>query len=150
MKKIISLCLAAFISLGIFAAPPHVPDSSVKIQKIFNHDFPEATFFKVTPSGHYYMVYYKETQNANSGRVYYDADGNILQTFRYYTGDQLAPFIRAKISKTYVGTDIYGVTEVTNSEEHYYQVILKDSKQMFIIQSDAKGNLRLIEKYKRT
>lgn len=149
MKKIISLCLAALFSAGIYAAPPRLPDSSVKIQKVFHEDFPEATFFQVYPAGSDYMVYYKETQNASSGRVYYDDKGNILQSFKYYSGEELSPFIRAKISKKYSGKEITNVTEVTNNEEHYYNIILKDSKQMFIINSDTKGNLELVKRYKR-
>lgn len=149
MKQIISLCLVVFFSTGIFATPSLVSDSSLKIQKVFQHDFPEVTFFKVYPLGDNYMVYYKETQNESSGRVYYDAEGNILQTFKYYSGQELAPFIRAKIVKKYSGKNISNVTEVTNNEEHYYQIILKDSTQMFIINYDTEGNLHLKDKYKR-
>lgn len=149
MKKIISLCLVALVSAGVYATPFRAPDSALKIQKIFHQDFPEATFFKVSASGDHYVVYYKETQSESSGRVYYDAKGNIVQSFKYYSGDQLAPFIRAKISKKYVGKTISGVTEVTNDEEHYYQIILQDSKQLFIINADTQGNLHLTDKYKR-
>lgn len=149
MKKIISLCFIALFSAGIYAAPVRVPDSAVKIQKIFNQDFPEATFSQVSSAGDNYMVYYKESQNECSGRVFYDAKGNILQTYRYYSGDHLTPFIRARINKKFKGEDIYGVTEVTNSEEHYYQIVLKNSSQLFIIHSDAEGHLTLIHKYKR-
>jgi hypothetical protein len=119
MKKIISLCLAAFISTGIFAAPPHLPDSSGKIKKVFHHDFPEVSNFKIYTSGNEYLVYFNDEENQSSGRVYYDADGNILQTYQYYSGEQLPPFIRAKIDKKYNGKSIFSVTEVTNSDQHY-------------------------------
>ncbi len=149
MKKIISLCLVALFSAGVYATPSRVPDSAVKIQKIFHEDFPEVTFFKVYPFGDSYTVYYKETKNESSGRVYYDAEGNIVQSFKYYSGDQLAPFIRAKISKKYNGKNITNVTEVTNDEEHYYEIVLQDSKQMIVINSDIQGHLHLINKYKK-
>lgn len=149
MKKIISLCLAAFVSISIFAAPSRLPDSSVKIKKIFHQDFPEATYFEVYRTGDDYMVYFKEADSESCGRVYYDANGNITQSFKYYSGEQLSPFIRAKIAKKYSGESIGTVTEVINNEEHYFQIILNDSKQMFIINSDTKGNLQLMKKYKR-
>jgi hypothetical protein len=148
MKKILSICIAALLSAGIYASPARFPDSSVKIQKVFLQNFPEVSYFKIYPAGNNYMVYFKESENESSGRVYYDADGNIVQSYRYYSGKELSPFIRAKIGKKYQGENITNVTEVTNDQEHYYEIILKDGKNMFIIDSDTEGNLQLVKKYK--
>lgn len=149
MKKIFFLFIASVVSSGIFAAPHGAIDSSVKIQKAFHQDFPEVTNFNIYTSGDEYVVYFNDAKNHSSGRVYYDADGNILQTYKYYQGDELPPFIRAKIKAKYDGKEITNVTEVTNADQHYYNIILSDSKQMFTITSDEKGNLQLIKKYKK-
>ena len=150
MKKILSLCIAALFSVGIYASPVRFPDSSMKIQKIFLQNFPEVSYFKVYKDGDNYVVYFKETKNESSGRVYYDADGDMVQSYRYYSGKELSPFIRAKISKKYHVEDITNVTEVINDQEHYYEIILNNAKQMLIIDSDTEGHLQLVKKYKQT
>lgn len=149
MKKILFLFFASVVSTGIFATLPRTIDSSGKIQKVFHQDFPQVTHFKIYTSGDEYVVYFSDDANHSSGRVYYDADGNILQTYKYYTGEQLPPFIHAKIKEKYNGKDISNVTEITDTDQHYYSIILSDSKQMFIVNSDEKGNLQLIKKYKK-
>jgi len=149
MKKILFLIIVSFVSTGIFATPHETIDSSRKIQKVFHQDFPEVTHFKIYTSGDQYRVYFNDDANHSSGRVYYDTDGNILQTYKYYPGEQLPPFIRTKIKEKYDGKNISNVTEITNPDQHYYSIILSDSKQMFIVNADEKGNLQLIKKYKK-
>ena len=148
MRKILFLIIVSFVSTGIFATPHRTIDSS-GIQKAFHQDFPEVAHFKIYTSGGQYVVYFNDDANHSSGRVYYDADGNILQTYKYYTGEQLPPFIRARIKEKYDDKNISTVTEITNPDHHYYSIILSDSKQMFIVNSDEKGNLQLIKKYKK-
>lgn len=149
MKKILLLIIVSVAGTGIFANPHRIPDSSVNIKKIFHQDFPEVTHFNISTLNNEYVVYYNDQASHNSGRVYYDTDGNILQTYKYYTGEQLPPFIRAKIKEKYDGKTISNVTEVTNADQHYYSIILSDSEQMFIVNSDEKGNLQLMKKYKK-
>ncbi|MEO9070655.1 MAG: hypothetical protein ABI261_06440, partial [Ginsengibacter sp.] len=97
MKKIIFLCATAIFSTGIFASPVRVPDKSEKIMKIFHHDFPEIINPKIYPVGNNYMIYFKNENDHSSCRIYYDSAGVVLETYKYYSGDELAPFIRAKI-----------------------------------------------------
>lgn len=150
MKKILFLFITtSIISTGIFATPHRTIDSAGKIQKVFHQDFPEVTHFKIYTSGDEYVVYFSDDANHSTGRVFYDADGNILQTYKYYAEEELPAFIRAKIRAKYEDKDISNVTEVTAPDEHYYSIILKDSKQMLVVNSDDKGNLQLIKKYKR-
>src|SRR6185437_12204908 len=149
MKKIFFLITVSFISTGIFATPLRDIDSSGKIQKVFHQEFPNVTHFKIYTSGDQYVVYFNDDAHHSSGRVYYDTDGNILQSYKYYPGEQLPPFIRDKIKEKYVGKNISNVTEITNSDQHYYSIILTDNKQMYIVNSDEKGNLQLIKKYKK-
>ncbi|HET7118741.1 MAG TPA: hypothetical protein VFI29_19785 [Hanamia sp.] len=149
MKKIIFLCLAALFSTGVFASPLPDPGTSAKILKIFHHDFPEVSSPKIYTVGDYYMIYFKNEENNSSCRIYYDADGKVLQTIKYYSCAELAPFIRAKINSGFKGKDISSVSEVTNGAEHYYQIILKDSKTMFVVDYDVNGSLQKVKRYNR-
>jgi hypothetical protein len=149
MKKIIFLCLASILSTGIFATPLPDPVTSAKILKLFHQDFPEVTNPQINKAGDYYLVYFKNDSDNFSCRIFYDSDGKIIETIKYYSCEQLAPFIRSKINDIYDGKDITSVTEVTNALNHYYHIILKDSKSMFVVDADINGNVHLEKKYKR-
>ncbi|HEY5465250.1 MAG TPA: hypothetical protein VIJ95_18455 [Hanamia sp.] len=149
MKKIIFLCLAALFSTGIFASPLRDPVTSAKILKLFQQDFPEVTHPVINKVGDYYMVYFRNEEDNSSSRISYDSDGNLLETIKYYTSEQLAPFIRIKISNVYKEENITNVTEVTNALNHYYQIILKDSKSMYVVVADVNGNVLSEKKYNR-
>jgi hypothetical protein len=49
----------------------------------------------------------------------------------------------------FVGKNITGVTEVANELEHYYQIVLQDSKLLFVVNADINGNILLENKYRR-
>ncbi len=149
MKKIIFLCLATILCTGIFATPVHSKDASEKVMKIFLHDFPEVTNPTIHAVGNYFMIYFKNEDTNSSCRVYYDADGKMLQTIKYYSCADLSPFIRAKINARFKGKDISSVTEVTNSSDHYYQIVLKDSKSIFIVNSNVNGSMYVEKKFRR-
>ncbi len=144
MKKLISLCLVAIISTtSIFASS--LSDASEKILKLFHHDFPEVQNQTFYDYGDSYMVYFKKDDNS-SCKVYYDLDGAMTKTIKYYVGSELDPFIRSKVNQKYKGKTIYGVTEVISDDEHFYQIILQDNKSWYTIKSDATGSMRLENK----
>ena len=55
-------------------------------------------------------------------------DGIVLSTTRYYTEQNLSPAIRAKVNEKYPGKKIFGITEVSNSENLTYNIVLEDEK----------------------
>ena len=149
MKKIIFLCISSILSTGIFATALPDPGTSAKIMKLFHQVFPEVIQPQIKKVGDYYWVYFKDIENNSSSRIIYDADGKILETLKYYSCEQLAPFIRSKVIAEFVGKKIIGVTEVDNELEHYYQIVLQDSKLMFVVNADINGNILIEKKYKR-
>jgi superfamily I DNA and/or RNA helicase len=151
MKKIIFLCLAAVFSTGIFATPipATVADASAKILKLFHVDFPEISNHTIHKTGDVYMVSFKDAINNYSCKVFYDSNGNMLQTIRYYSDEELAPFIRAKVHSKYQGKKIMNVTELINDNEHFYQMILEDNKSLFVVHSDDKGMMYTEKKFKK-
>lgn len=148
MKKIIFLCLAALISSTLIFAKA-TPDAQEKILKLFHHDFPGAQNELFHDYGDSYMVYFKMNENS-SGRVFYNLDGTIQQTVRYYSTIDLDPFIRAKVEEKYKGKTIYGVTEVASNDQRFYQIVLQNNKSWYIVDSDASGNMTLEKKFNKT
>ena len=151
MKKIFFVFLSIVFSTSIFAAipPSSSPGEAAKILKLFHLYFPEITNAQIKSIGNYYMVHFKNEENKSTCNLYYDTNGNVLETIRYYSGVELAPFLRTKIMTGYEGKTISSVTDVSNINEHYYQIILEDSKSLFIIKADDNGAINLIKKFVR-
>ncbi len=151
MKKLILTCFAAILSAGIFASPSHPAsvDESAKILKIFHQNFPEVSNHSIYHAGDFYIVHFSNEEKQSSCRIYYDKDGNVVQSISYYTAEDLSPFMRSKIAKKYKGKDIEGVTEVTNASQHYYQVIVQDASTMLIVHAYDNGLMHTEKKFKR-
>lgn len=144
MKKIIFVCLAAFISTtSVFAAPASLVTE--KVLKVFHDAFPEVTQPTWYNFDNYYEVYFTNADNS-SCRIDYNPDGIVLNTLRYYGSQNLAPAIRAKVNEKYPGKKIFGITEVSTSDILTYHIVLEDSKYWLTVQSDATGNISLEKK----
>ena len=151
MKKAFLLCLIAASSMSIFATSLHAtPDVSAKILKSFHSHFPEVTNSSIYHNGDTYVVIFKSPDNNSSGRMFYDKDGNLLETIRYYKADELSPFIRSKIASKYKDKSIFMVTDVENESEHYYQVILENANTMLVVHVNNDGSMHLEKKYKKS
>lgn len=148
MKKIIFACLTALISTtSLFAAPPSIVTE--KVLKVFRDAFPEVkepTWYNFDT---YYEVYFTNPDNS-SCRIDYNPEGIVLSTTRYYTSQNLAPAIRAKVNEKYPGKKIFGITEVSNNENVTYHIVLEDDKNWLTVQSDATGNITLEKKMVKT
>ncbi len=121
MKKILALCLAAILTTASVSAAP----VTEKVLKVFSTSFPEITETTWYNYDNYYAVYFKNPDGSKY-RIEYDPEGTILSTTRYYSGEALAPFIRAKVNQKYPGKQIFGVTEVTSGEGLAYHIVLED------------------------
>jgi hypothetical protein len=149
MKKLIFLLTAAICSSAVFATSPK-PDTnaSAKIQKVFHHDFPEINNPSMTKVDDYYIVFF-QTKDNQSCRIFYDEDGNAVQTIRNYEADNLSPFIRTKIESKYKGKQIFMVTDVATESEHYYEILLQDAKSLYVVHARDNGTLYTKKKFKR-
>jgi hypothetical protein len=122
--------------------------ASEKILKIFHAEFPEIKTQSFFDYGDSYLVYFKK-DDLTTGRVYYDKDGKMTRSIRYYFEAQLNPFIKDKVNAKYKGKNIFGVTEIISSDEHFYQVILQDEKNWYTIESDDTGNMTMVNKLRK-
>lgn len=146
MKTLTHLCLISIISWGsIFATP--APGIREKIQKLFHQEFPDIENPVFFQEGDTYTVYFKKANNS-SERVYYNLDAEMIKTIKYYTENELEPFICEKANRKFKGKKIISITEVLSDTEHFYQIILQGDKTWYTIKSDDKGSMEIQKRWK--
>jgi hypothetical protein len=141
MKKMF-LALAVFGSVLGYAADPSVDD---KIEKNFKAAFPKAEKVTWYENESYYEVLF--TNNQVTCRLWYDINGNVTKTERYYKEEGLSPYLVAKLNKKFAGKKIFGVTEVVSDHGINYTIILEDEKKWYHVNADGTGNLQLDKKF---
>lgn len=146
MKKIIFLCLILAYSASTFAAGFPAPE---KILKIFHRDFPHVQNQSISLVGDSYVVYFKNENEKTAYRVYYNTNGDILQTMKYYSAENLAPFIRSKVNSKYKDKTITSVTDVTNDSGHFYQIVLEDARSWIYLDVNEKGFMQVQKRLKK-
>ena len=143
MKKTI----ITFTFLFLMAASSLANSPSEKVLKIFHSTFISAMEVKWYDHEDYYDVNF--VQSGIRASVKYDKEGNFISSRRYY-GEQTLPVnIRCQIKKKYPNKKIFGVTEITNTEEINYYIKLQDDKHWITLKSTGNGYLEMIEKYRK-
>ena len=138
MKTVILITL--LISVNIPAAKP---DS--KLIVLFTQTFPTAENVKWHADANGYAVFFK--LNGITTRIYYDAREKFAEEERYYDEKNLPAYILIAIRKKYPDKKICGVTELINSSSTYYQVNLKDDKNLYIIKVSADASIELVRSF---
>ena len=87
MKSILAAAVAMAITLSSFAKDPGVNE---KVLAAFNKTFTDAKEVVWTEANNTYEAHFK--QREIQIRVYYDQEGNITKTLRYY-GEEHLPLI---------------------------------------------------------
>ena len=144
MKKII-VCLAIFAALGAAATTP--PEVNEKVLRAFKETFIKATDVVWHEMQNSYQASFKQSEITT--RAFYDTEGNLLRTTRYYAEEHLPVHILSKLKNKYSGKLIHGVTEITQENEVAYFVTLQDEKNWYVVKSDSYGSLELTKKYKK-
>ena len=140
MKQFLFL-LALLLGITAYGRPGEVDE---KILKSFKEAFPKAE--KVTwyqNDTQYEVVFYY--QNAHC-RITYNKDGAIERSERYYTVQNLAPFVLSKIRTRYGLYDVYGITEITTDASLVYYIMLEGQKRWLLVQADELGNSYVIKR----
>src|SRR4051812_13555070 len=123
MKRIL-LSFALLIAIAAYSTPPNE-----KILKSFTLAFPKAEKISWNESPTDAQVEF--VNGAIKCKVWYDEDGNVTKTNRYYTEESLSPFILARVQQKYVGKKVFGITEVSSDEGLTYYIILEDDKKWY-------------------
>jgi hypothetical protein len=146
MKKnlLTAACIAGLISLSAFSAKA---DVNQKVLQSFQAVFTKASNIKwVEYSDHYYVSF---NQNDILVRANYDANGNLLNSVRYYKEQHLPLNILCKIKKTYPSKNVDIVTEVSAEAGIVYFIQLKDDKGWTIIKSDEGGTFEISDQFEK-
>ncbi|MFT3703661.1 MAG: hypothetical protein QM802_14960 [Agriterribacter sp.] len=144
MKKIIALCMFVVVATCAFAK---TTDVSERVLRAFRETFTTAQ--KVT---------WHENQDSYSVRfyqgsiryiVYYNKEGSIINSMRFYMADQLPVNILKEIKRHYSKRTTLGVTEITSGEDVAYFVRMEDDNHWYTIKFDASGDAMEYEKLKK-
>ena len=143
MKKIL-IAASLFITMSAFATPTAVNE---KVLHAFNQVFKNAQQAVWHEENGRFEVRFR--QDESTIKIMYDAEGNMLESLRYYSEAQLPMLIRAKLKKEFAGKKVFGVTEHAANNEVLYHITLEDEKNWTTITSNDSGNLSLVQKLKK-
>lgn len=141
--------LAATLSLGLnaMAAATVNPTVNEKVLKTFKEVFSNARDVQWSSTADYNEASFRS--GSVSTRAVIDNNGALIRTIRYYKENNLPANILYKIKKKYDGKEIYGITEVTNSEGTNYHIVVRDSRNIYSVTADHDGSVVQTAKYKR-
>lgn len=143
MKKTLALIVFFLVATVSFAKPP----IAEKVLKQFTAVFPSVQDAKWFEGEDHYDVYFEK--EGIQYRIRYDLNGKMVNTRNYYTGEKLCPFLKAKVAEKYPGKSVFGVTEITNSDEMFYVLNLEDAKTWTTVRVDATGQFTELDKMKK-
>jgi hypothetical protein len=142
MKKIF-ICVAMLFTASAYAGPA----THETISQKFKATFPDAQSVKWYHGADYYEVNFVDKNTPE--RIYYDPDGKVFRTIKYYDGTKLNPFIAQKIEERYGNKTVKSITELQEDSGILYQIILQDNKHLYVVNCNDLGELTLQHKYKK-
>jgi hypothetical protein len=143
MKKMFAV-FTLLVSVSLAFANPPVTE---KVLQKFKESFPAIQEVKWYEGNDYYEAYFEK--DGVKYHLLYNPDGKVTGSRNYYTADKLSPFLKAKVGEKYPGKTIFGVTEITNSDEMYYVLALEDDTTWTNIRMDATGQIHQLEKMQK-
>ncbi|HEX7754012.1 MAG TPA: hypothetical protein VF421_01605 [Niabella sp.] len=144
--KLFILTAALLFGLNAMATTIH-PTVNEKVLKTFNEVFTNAQDVQWSTTAEYSEASF--SAGSVTSRAMFDNSGKLIRTIRYYNENHLPSTIIYKLKNKYAGREIYGVTEVTNTEGISYNVVLRDSKNIYNVAVSNDGSITLASKFKR-
>ena len=142
MKRLFFFAIVLLSSTLCFATP------SEKVLKSFASSFPKADSVNWYENENDYEVHFN--MDKVQCRLWYDKEGTVIKSVRYYLQGMLPPIILSKVQHKYTDKTIFGITEVTTPEEGVqYFIVLQDEKKWYNVTSDSAGNLVLTKKFNK-
>ena len=143
MKSLIIITGLVFSTL-LLAANPTVDKH---ILACFKRAFPQVENVKWSPEGNLWVAGFKV--NGNFNILYYNNDGEVVLSRRYYGAEGLSLFIRARLYKRYTGKTVYGVTEITKGDKVTYSIVMEDKKKWYVIEANSDGVMQQVKKFNK-
>ncbi|WP_133176877.1 hypothetical protein [Terrimonas sp.] len=145
MKRIFVLSMFTLLSAAVFANSPSAVNE--KVLKAFKETFTAAEQVKWNEGDNSYSVRF--IQDDIRYIVYYDKDGVITSSMRFYEPAKLPMNILKAISQRYADKTAFGVTEITAGDEVAYFVRMQDAKYYYTIKFNAFAEGFRYEKLKK-
>ena len=136
MKKIFALAVVALMSASLYANAPSV---SEKVLKAFRETFTAAENVSWHETKDMYSVRFLQSDVRYI--VYYNKNGKITGSMRFYEPSLLPTNILAELKRSYAKKSLFGVTEITSGGNVAYFIKMEDSKNWYTIKADSYGNL---------
>lgn len=147
MKNLILSAAFIFTLAGAATAAPVEP-ANENVLRTFSQIFKEAYNVSWTNTGNHFEAYFEGDNNIKT-RALLDVKGNLVQTIRYYQGDDLPSNVLYSIKKDFKNKEIWGVTEISNKNGVNYRIILKDDKHYTHVNANTAGETEVVSRYKR-
>ncbi|MCC6286393.1 MAG: hypothetical protein IT249_00770 [Chitinophagaceae bacterium] len=145
MKRIFVLSMFTLLSAGVFANSPSAVNE--KVLKAFKETFTSAEQVKWNETENNYSVRF--VQDDIRYIVYYNSNGEILSSMRFYEPAKLPVNILKAISQGYTDKTAFGVTEITAGDEVAFFVRMEDAKYYYTIKFNVFGEGSRYEKLKK-
>ena len=123
-------------------------DINEKLVQAFKEAYPNAVQVSWVEYPESCVVYFQlEAVKAN---IIFSKEGTLIRATRYYKEEYLPYYLVAAIHEKYPSKKIYGVTEVSTPDKIEYYIKLEDAKALMTIQMDSEGNIKVLEKLKKS
>ena len=142
--KTITLMLAILFATCLQANTPPV-DKHILL--CFKRAFPQVEQVNWAMEGNYWVAGFKV--DGKLSILYYNEDGEVVLSRRYYGADDLPLFIRARLYKRYTGKTVYGVTEITKGNMVNYSIVMQDEKRWYVIEASSDGVMQQVKKFNK-
>jgi hypothetical protein len=118
-----------------------------KVLKIFNATFSSPKDVTWFDHADYYDVSF--VQAGIRSNIKYDKEGNFLSSMRYYGEENLPVNIVCQLKKRFPAKKVFGVTELTTSEQVNYYIKLQDDKFWTTLKVSTNGQMIVTEKFRK-
>ena len=145
MKKIVAMLMFTLFAAAVFANNPSAV--SEKVLKAFKETFTSAEQVRWDEGDNNYSVRF--VQEGTRYIVYYNKDGSITSSMRFYEPTKLPMNILKAITQRYADKTAFGVTEITAGDEIAYFVRMEDAKNYYTIKFNASAEGERYEKLRK-
>ncbi len=152
MKKMIFLFVVAktLCISTTFAAVKDATVNNKKVMATFQKEFTEAKnveWFSDEKTKSYTANF---TIRESKVTAHFDNEGNLLNTSRYLTEDQLPLAVTNRLAKKYKGQHVENIVEYQANGEFTYYVTLKSDDNMYtVVKATPEGWLSVYNKFKQ-
>ena len=136
MKKILFI---SGLSLALYAAVatsnayagkmPNINEANTKVMTAFNLYFPNSAKVTWFEKDNAYTAYFTR-QGGDKGTAEFDRKGRLVFTVLYHRDTDLPVNVGMKLKDGYKGFNVQNVVEYTDSDKHFYFVMLESKKEL--------------------